>query len=66
MLSTESFDVDTIQPLGDGGVKIFVSKLHDVTLNARATVGTEDAVTDTLVDDLLRIVDFNWWPLKLV
>ncbi|RIB21253.1 hypothetical protein C2G38_1119815 [Gigaspora rosea] len=40
--------------------------MHDVVMNEKAATGTLESKTDTLVDDLLRIVDLNDWPLKLI
>jgi len=34
-------------------------------INGMQVVGTEDTFTDMLVDDLLRIVELNDWPLRV-
>src|ERR1051325_3591506 len=44
----------------DGCVKTFFDKIHDAVDNSNLNAGT----AETLVDDLLRIVDLNCWPLK--
>ncbi|RUS15831.1 hypothetical protein BC937DRAFT_91938 [Endogone sp. FLAS-F59071] len=66
MLSKKDFDIDNdIDERLDDEIKTFIDKLHDVVLNGYQTIGTREAYTDTLVDDLLRIVRFNRWPLKI-
>lgn len=49
----------------DDCVKTFFDKLHDVVKNSDVLIGTAETYTDTLVDDLLRIVTLNRWPLKI-
>src|SRR3954447_7720881 len=43
----------------DNCVKTFFDKLHDVVENSDISIGTAESYTDTLVDDLLRIVALN-------
>ncbi|CAG8656699.1 15165_t:CDS:2, partial [Racocetra persica] len=53
-------------PVSNNRVKTFLDKMHDVVMNEKVATGTLESKTDTLVDDLLRIVDLNDWPLKLI
>jgi hypothetical protein len=59
MLIDEDFDVDNNNNAElsdvDREVKTFIDKLHDVAMNGKAVIGTRETVTDTLVDNLLRI-----------
>lgn len=81
ILSRRDFDVDKLEEIikeqrnkkqqnteslkVSGSVKTFFDKLHDVVRNSPVSVGTSETVTDSLVDDLLRIVSLNDWPFKI-
>ena len=65
MLRSPDFDVDKLEGISDGDVLTFIDKLHDITENSVQTIGTSETHTDALVDDLLRVVDLNDFPLKI-
>jgi len=65
ILAHPSFDVHGFGCISDPKVQSFVDKLHDVVFNGFQVAGTDETFTDTLVDDLLRIVELNDWPLKI-
>lgn len=54
-----------MNPITDGNVLSFVRKLRRVVENSDLKIGTRETTTDSLVDDLLRIVNFNTWPLTI-
>ncbi|CAG8758998.1 3785_t:CDS:2, partial [Racocetra persica] len=58
-LEKQNFDVRKIDVSDD--VRTFILKLHWVVKNS----GTDETFTDTLMDDLLRIVGFNTFPLEI-
>ncbi|CAG8474449.1 7715_t:CDS:2 [Paraglomus occultum] len=60
ILSDGNFDVDSLG-ITNCSVLTFINKLHKVVLNAAVAIGTAKT-TDSLVDDLLRIVELNEWP----
>ncbi|KAF0396324.1 hypothetical protein F8M41_010084 [Gigaspora margarita] len=63
-LEKRSFDVRKIDGISDD-VRTFILKLHWVAMNAWVTKETGETYTDTLVDDLLRIVGLNTFPLAI-
>jgi len=65
ILANPRFNVEEIAGLMDGDVKTFCKKLHIVFRNGLEPVGTSETYTDSLVDDLLRIVHLNTWPLMI-
>jgi len=65
LLRLPDFDVDNLEGVSDREVKTFIDKLHDITENSVEAIGTSETHTDSLVDDLLRIVELNAWPLKI-
>ncbi|CAG8526899.1 4114_t:CDS:2 [Paraglomus occultum] len=65
ILARAKFDVHKFGCISDPKVQTFFDKLHDVVFNGLGVVGTDETFTDTLVDDLLRIVELNDWPLKI-
>ncbi|RIA84893.1 hypothetical protein C1645_831614 [Glomus cerebriforme] len=62
-LEKQSFDVRKIDVSDD--VRTFILKLHWVVKNSLRKKGTDETFTNTLVDDLLRIVGFNTFPLVI-
>ena len=48
-----------------GTDKNFIKKLSDVATNSTENIGTEESKTDSLVDDMLRSVGLNNWPLSI-
>ena len=65
ILANPMFDVREFEWISDPKVQTFVEKLHVVVFNGVHVAGTDESFTDTLVDDLLRIVELNDWPLKI-
>lgn len=65
VLGNPEFNLENIDGITNKKVRTFFAKLHDVVINGMQVVGTEDTLTDTLVDDLLRIVELNDWPLRV-
>lgn len=65
MLRKPNFTVDDLGKIKNGDVLTFIDKLHDITENSTQLIGTSETHTDSLVDDLLRVVGFNTWPLKI-
>jgi len=65
LLRLPNFNVDNLEQIKNGNVLTFIDKLHDITENSTQTIGTSETHTVSLVDDLLRIVGFNTWPLKI-
>ncbi|RHZ88064.1 hypothetical protein Glove_26g294 [Diversispora epigaea] len=59
------FDINGFKCISDPTVQTFFDKLHDSVFNGLQVIGTDETFTDTLVDDLLRIVELNDWPLKI-
>ena len=45
--------------------KVFIKKLWNVVTNRSKNIGTEESKTDSLVEDMLRSVRLNNWPLTL-
>ncbi|GES79686.1 hypothetical protein GLOIN_2v1719392 [Rhizophagus clarus] len=73
-LSKKIFSVKQLRnrsdnPITDGRVLSFIKKLRGIVyapdVNPDSKIGTSEADTDSLVDDLIRIVDFNNWPLTI-
>ncbi|GBB92308.1 hypothetical protein RclHR1_00020011 [Rhizophagus clarus] len=65
VLKDDDFNVEKLG-LEDDRVRTFVDKLHDVTENSGVDTGTSEALTDTLVNDLLlHVVNFDDWPFKV-
>jgi len=64
LLRSLDFNVDNLEGVSDG-VKTFIDKLHDITEHSLNVIGTSETCTDSLVDDLLRIVGLNLWPFKI-
>jgi len=64
LLILPDFNVDNLEGVSDG-VKTFIDKLHDITEHSLVVIGTSETCTDSLVDDLLRIVGLNLWPFKI-
>ncbi|CAG8564436.1 11320_t:CDS:2 [Paraglomus occultum] len=65
VLRNPDLDVENIDGITNK-VRTFFANLHDVVMNGMQVVGTEETFTDTLVDDLLRIVvGLNDWPLRV-
>lgn len=52
-------------PITDSSILAFIKKLYLVVENSDLKIGTRETTTDSLVDDLLRIVKFNIWPLTI-
>ncbi|CAB5210443.1 unnamed protein product [Rhizophagus irregularis] len=65
LLRKPNFTVDDLGKIKNGDVLTFIDKLHDITENSTQLIGTSETHTDSLVDDLLRVVGFNTWPLKI-
>ncbi|RIB19620.1 hypothetical protein C2G38_2035906 [Gigaspora rosea] len=65
VLSNPKFDVLKFGCISDPGVRTFVTKLHEVVMNSSKKIGRDETLTDTLVDDLLRVAKFNAFPLMI-
>ncbi|CAG8709130.1 3430_t:CDS:2 [Ambispora leptoticha] len=65
ILGNPKFDVSKFNCISDPQVQTFVTKLHNVVFNGFQVTGTDETFTDTLVDDLLRIVKLNDFPLMI-
>ncbi|CAG8440417.1 9609_t:CDS:2 [Acaulospora morrowiae] len=63
MLSKERFKVQEISDFSSRAVQSFFNKLHIVTRNPPGILGSR---TDALVDDLLRLVGLNDYPLQTI
>ncbi|CAB4493818.1 unnamed protein product [Rhizophagus irregularis] len=64
-LGNHKFDVTTHTDITSEKVQTFVTKLHDVVINGAQQIGMDETFTDTLIDDLLRIVKLNNFPLMI-
>ncbi|CAB5388609.1 unnamed protein product [Rhizophagus irregularis] len=64
-LDIQNFDIRKFDGIYDNDVRTFILKLHWVVKNATVITGTNETYTDTLVDDLLRIVGLNTFPLVI-
>ena len=65
MANTE-FDIVNIDQVGDGRIKSFINKLHEVVTNARDNTGRRESKIDSLVDHLLNhIINFVDYPLEI-
>ncbi|CAB5385623.1 unnamed protein product [Rhizophagus irregularis] len=64
-LGNYKFDVTTHTDITSEKVQTFVTKLHNVVINGAQQTGTDETFTDTLIDDLLRIVKLNNFPLMI-
>ena|SRR6185437_9645452 len=65
LLEKRTFDVEKIDEFEDAKVRTFFVKLRIVLRNGTEAIGTSETYTDSLVDDLLRIVEMNDWPLMI-
>ncbi|EXX70138.1 hypothetical protein RhiirA1_467874 [Rhizophagus irregularis] len=65
MLSNLRFRVANVAGLTDVEVRTFFKKLHKFVTNGVQLTGTTEKFTDTLVDDLLRIVELNDLPFSI-
>jgi len=65
LLRMPNFKVKDLKQIKNKAVLTFIDKLHDITENSILSIGTSETHTDSLVDDLLRVVGFNTWPLKI-
>ncbi|UZO17509.1 uncharacterized protein OCT59_008861 [Rhizophagus irregularis] len=52
-------------PIKDKRVLSFISKLYRAVEYSDLKIGMRETTTDSLMDDLLRIVDLNDWPLVI-
>ncbi|CAG8460277.1 3938_t:CDS:2 [Funneliformis caledonium] len=65
-LRDQEFDVDSLKEITDNQVKVFLTDLHEVIKNLGDDEGTEEAVTDTLVNNLLvQIAGMHYHPLRV-
>jgi len=65
MANTE-FDIVNIDQVGDGRIKSFINKLHEVVTNARDNTGRRESKIDSLVDHLLNhVINFVDYPLEI-
>ncbi|RIA85564.1 hypothetical protein C1645_741491 [Glomus cerebriforme] len=66
VLSNLNFDVLKFGCISDPYVQTFITKLHEAKKNTDLKgPGRDEAFTVTLLDDLLRIVKFNAFPLMI-
>jgi len=63
-LVNPDLDVREISGISDD-IRTFILKLNWVAMNASVRKGSDETYTDTLVDDLLRIVGLNTFPLVI-
>ncbi|CAG8552311.1 7228_t:CDS:2 [Funneliformis mosseae] len=54
-----------VESISHPEAQTFATKLHNVVLNGFQVLGTDESSTDTLLDDLLRIVKLNNFPLMI-
>ncbi|CAG8653335.1 9544_t:CDS:2 [Funneliformis caledonium] len=64
ILGNPFFDVCEVESISHPEAQTFATKLHNV-LNGFQVLGTDESFTDTLLDDLLRIVKLNNFPLMI-
>jgi len=66
VLNNPKFDVLKFGCISDPEVQTFITKLHEATMNSyKKKIGRDETFTDTLVDDLLRVVKLNTFPLMI-
>ncbi|PKY38106.1 hypothetical protein RhiirA4_451047 [Rhizophagus irregularis] len=63
--SIEKLKKQKKNPIKDKRVLSFISKLYRAVEYSDLKIGMRETTTDSLVDDLLRIVDLNDWPLVI-
>ncbi|RHZ43815.1 hypothetical protein Glove_853g3 [Diversispora epigaea] len=65
ILGNADFNVCQLEGISNPKVQTFLTKLNSVVLNGIQVIGTDETFTDTCVNDLLRIVKLNNFPLMI-
>ncbi|CAG8443818.1 23681_t:CDS:2 [Dentiscutata erythropus] len=63
VLGTKTFDILNFECISDPGVWTFITKLNEVVRDSSKKLGKNETLTYSLLNDLLRIVKLNTFPL---
>ncbi|CAG8640206.1 3246_t:CDS:2, partial [Diversispora eburnea] len=65
ILEDKDFDVKKFVGISDNQVRTFITKMHWVLMNEKYVESTREFKTDSLVDNLLRLVKIDDYPLTI-
>ncbi|RHZ83826.1 hypothetical protein Glove_87g241 [Diversispora epigaea] len=66
ILEDKDFDIKKFVGISDNQIRTFINKMHWVVMNEKQAEGTRESKIDSLVDNLLRVVKMDDYPLSIV